>query len=696
MAAIVATGANAHKLPPERGSGGRTPKSIAPLANMDEIAQAAQVVLQHIRMTREIRVDGHVTGFINQVRQYAQQGDALAMAKVSQTLEKLSNDTFQAFTRLSERMTTIEKATTAISSSTNTTISSTQAAANWTGFRNTKDWQRGLVQAAAVSARSNGTSSPGVSELELQEDREVTIKVMSNRTQLRMKTPRELVEQAERQREAVARQRNSAALAGGAYFVAARKLPSGDITMVANSAAGAELLRKHTGWIKAFGADAVIQRVSWGVVAHGVPIRRMKLSSETMAGVAAELQRANGHTWGGKADISHVSWLRRPPSKQREGSIVIEFTSPIVANHAIAAGVIWENQVLQAVRFCREGRSKLCKKCQKPGHIQFHCPNDTKCGYCAADHSTWECVATKGQKVTIKCANCGDGHRPVSDSCPVKQEAVAVARQALLNCPAWHRIPLHFRDSANRGQSTVSQNKPNRAAPAAEPGLDASIHAPEASTATGDAPKPADANSSSLEQFIKPKRGRPKGSKNKSKDSVAPALGQTNSELVANLGRVTRSSQREQRQSLEGFTVSKKQRTAETADVMDEQPDDNFWSQLPPIEAGDEMSTLNEFTTINDRAVTPELQPNLPEIDPSSPEYQSLMLRLNYGKPRAPALAQDSALDQTPRSSPIFITSDPHQPTDSLRQDGDFDDESSSSGDSDNEEESEDETQQQQ
>jgi vacuolar-type H+-ATPase subunit H len=84
-------------------------------------------------MTREIRVDDHIAGFINQVRQYAlsaQQGDALAMAKVNQTLEKLSNDTSQAFTRLSERMTTIEKAATAISSSTNTTISSTQAAAN--------------------------------------------------------------------------------------------------------------------------------------------------------------------------------------------------------------------------------------------------------------------------------------------------------------------------------------------------------------------------------------------------------------------------------------------------------------------------------------------------------------------------------------------------------------------------------------
>jgi hypothetical protein len=134
---------------------------------MDEIALAAQVVLQHIKMTREIRVDDYITGFINQVRQYAlnaQRGDAVAMAMVTQTLEKLSNDTSQAFTRLNERMDTMEKAAATISpsSGTNTTISATQAAANWTGIRNTKDWQRGLVQAAAVSARSNGTSSPGV------------------------------------------------------------------------------------------------------------------------------------------------------------------------------------------------------------------------------------------------------------------------------------------------------------------------------------------------------------------------------------------------------------------------------------------------------------------------------------------------------------------------------------------------------
>jgi hypothetical protein len=117
-----------------------------------------------------------------------------------------------------------------------------------------------------------------VSELELQEDREVSVKVAgATRAQFRVRTPRELVEQVERQREAVAKQRNSAALAGGAWFVAARKLPSGDITMVANSAAGAELLRKHNGWIKGFSEiadheyqDLALHKIPEEVIEHDI------------------------------------------------------------------------------------------------------------------------------------------------------------------------------------------------------------------------------------------------------------------------------------------------------------------------------------------------------------------------------------------------------------------------------------------
>lgn len=71
------------------------------------------------------------------------------------------------------------------------------------------------------------------------------VKVGPNREQIQVLSPKEIVERAERQRAIVARQKNSGALSGGATFVAARKLPSGDVTMVASSAAGAEL-RKPT------------------------------------------------------------------------------------------------------------------------------------------------------------------------------------------------------------------------------------------------------------------------------------------------------------------------------------------------------------------------------------------------------------------------------------------------------------------
>lgn len=125
-------------------------------------------------------------------------------------------------------------------------------------------------------------------------------------------------------------------LAGQASFVAARKLPSGDVAMIANNAAGAEIFRKHRAWLRAFGPGSVIQEPSWGVVAYHIPVRSMKLTPETMADVAAELLRQNN--WGEGARIQYLGWLTRP-GERAEGSILIEFTSPVVANRAIITGV---------------------------------------------------------------------------------------------------------------------------------------------------------------------------------------------------------------------------------------------------------------------------------------------------------------------------------------------------------------------
>ena len=164
MAAMVATGANAQKLPPDKRG---TPKLAAPggrPVSMNDIAEGARRVLDHI--DNNGTMDRYVTWYIQAVRQYAlnaQRGDGQRMVEVLDALTKINADT----ERLNKRMDTIEKTTNTLSK----TMSSNAAdsAAAWRDFR-TRDWQRGLAKVAAPNTRSNGTSSPGVPEIELRED----------------------------------------------------------------------------------------------------------------------------------------------------------------------------------------------------------------------------------------------------------------------------------------------------------------------------------------------------------------------------------------------------------------------------------------------------------------------------------------------------------------------------------------------
>lgn len=115
-----------------------------------------------------------------------------------------------------------------------------------------RDWQRGLLNPAAPNTSSNGTSSLDVAEIDI-EDREVIMTFGTNGEQIGGLSRKELVERAERRMATVVRQKSSAALAGGATFVAAQKLPSGGEVMVTNNAAEPEFLHKRTGWLMTLG-----------------------------------------------------------------------------------------------------------------------------------------------------------------------------------------------------------------------------------------------------------------------------------------------------------------------------------------------------------------------------------------------------------------------------------------------------------
>ena len=639
MAAEIATGANAQNLLPVRRGTSKNSALAEPPRSMDDVAEGARRVLNHIENNG--MEDRYVTGYIRAVRQYAlnaQRGDSQGMAKVLDALTKINRDT----ERLNQRIDTIEKTTSTLS----TTLSTPAAnsAATWRSFR-ARDWQRDLVKAGAPNTRSNGTSSPGVPEIELREDREVIVKVGPNRDAIRGLTPKDLVDRAERQRTTNAQQKNSGVLAKQASFVAARKLPSGDVAMIANSAAGAEVLRKHPAWLRAFGPGSVIQEPSWGVVAYHVPVKSMKLTPETMTDAAAELLRQN--SWGEDCKIQYLGWLTRP-GERAEGSILIEFTSPVVANRAIMTGVVWGKQIHNASRFCREGRMKLCRKCQKPGHIQSHCSNVFKCGHCAGGHPTWECPSTKGQAIPVKCANCGEGHRPTSRECPVKTAALNEAKQALADCPAYHRVPLHFRvvPSANIAATSSSSN------PTIVDGIDASMHAPDRHQEEEPspdnqqtvidletAPAEAEIRPDELTEPAQPKKGpgRPKGSRTRVKDPKPPMI-----PLACQ--RATRLQVASQK-AIQDQTNSKRRRTAEPGETMDEQPDDNDWFniQLTPADFPqantqqdsheDRLSQfISDVTNVNDAGSTPG--PEGEGLDPESPEYRKMVV-LKYKQQQA-------------------------------------------------------------
>ncbi|OQD64945.1 hypothetical protein PENANT_c410G08752, partial [Penicillium antarcticum] len=137
--------------------------------------------------------------------------------------------------------------------------------------------------------------------------------------------------------------------------------------------------------------------------------------------------------------------------------------------------------------------------------------------------------------------------------------------------------------------------------------------------------------------------GRPKGSRTRPKNSkptVVPLACQGSTRLQA---------------------ASKRRRTGEPDDTMDEQPDDNEWLSIQPTPADlpqpdtQQVSLehqltqfINEFTTVNEAGNTSEPDDE-EELDPESPEYHKLVI-LKYKQRQAITIGS---------SPPVFTTDAP-------------------------------------
>ena len=70
-----------------------------------------------------------------------------------------------------------------------------------------------------------------------------------------------------------------------------------------------------------------------------------------------------------------------------------------------------------------------CFNCQRFGHMARTCWRDTQtCRYCAGSHPSSQCKGDS--QVTLKCANCGEGHATTSKACPKRLTLVNKSKVA--------------------------------------------------------------------------------------------------------------------------------------------------------------------------------------------------------------------------------------------------------------------------
>ena len=189
---------------------------------------------------------------------------------------------------------------------------------------------------------------------------------------------------------------------------------------------------------------------SWGIVVHDVNVRSLGINRpeevrEKQDAISRQLLTQNLYSWGDEAEITRLSWLVLPEGK-KSGSLIVEFTSPHVANKAIDSNTIWDSTVLTTVLYDRAARIRQCHRCQQYGHIGRTCSaTSPTCVYCAGDHLSPDCRGKQDATlIERKCANCGGAHAAWSKRCRDFEAELDRVKELEMRRERYHRIPAYL------------------------------------------------------------------------------------------------------------------------------------------------------------------------------------------------------------------------------------------------------------
>ena len=177
----------------------------------------------------------------------------------------------------------------------------------------------------------------------------------------------------------------------------------------------ADLVRANEDWLKAHFRGARLQGEQWYPIKVD-RVNRYAINDGNSWNIRQSAAKEIGEE--NRVEIARMRWLSGPSDKHF-GSLVVYLTKQK------DAGVLLENQLMDfkgeaafTSVFQRRQVPSRCFKCQKYGHQEFRCKDETVCAKCATTgHTEKDCISPE-----TKCAACKGPHKASDRGCKVYRD----------------------------------------------------------------------------------------------------------------------------------------------------------------------------------------------------------------------------------------------------------------------------------
>lgn len=194
-----------------------------------------------------------------------------------------------------------------------------------------------------------------------------------------------------------------------------KSTPGNSLKVFVNSEEDARVLQQNQAWLEKLQGARLGQEPWYPIKIDDVRKIDVFENGELREDFKDMFQQEN------EAQAQRISWLSGP---KPYGSMIAYLSKASDASRLLHRKMV---QIRGEVSFTSEyqyqQRPMRCRNCQKYGHKEARCKNQTVCGRCAGSHKVIECTVAER-----KCGACGGGHEASYSGCSQWKDEITKLR----------------------------------------------------------------------------------------------------------------------------------------------------------------------------------------------------------------------------------------------------------------------------